>query len=49
MDEKLDRKMDEQLETQAMMLEIGEQAVQTQVPYQIPGLDGAGVTLLEYY
>ena len=41
--------LDTQLETQAMMLEIGEQAVQTQVPYQIPGLDGAGVTLLEYY
>ena len=41
--------LDTQLETQAMMLEIGEQVVQTQVPYQIPGLDGAGVTLLEYY
>lgn len=41
--------LDTQLETQAMMLSIGEQAVQTEVPYQIPGLDGAGVTLLEYY
>ena len=41
--------LDEQLETQAMMLSIGEQAVQTQVDYQIPGLNGAGVTLLEYY
>ena len=41
--------LDTQLETQAMMLSIGEQAVQTEVPYQIPGLEGAGVTLLEYY
>ena len=41
--------LDTQLETQAMMLTIGEKAVQTEVPYQIPGLDGAGVTLLEYY
>lgn len=41
--------LDTQLETQEMMLEIGEKAVQTEIPYQIPGLDGAGVTLLEYY
>lgn len=41
--------LDSQLETQSMMLEIGEKAAQTEVPYQIPGLDGAGVTLLEYY
>lgn len=41
--------LDEQLETQAMMLSIGEKAVPTEECYQIPGLDGAGVTLLEYY
>lgn len=41
--------LDTQLETQAMMLGIGEKAVQTEVNYPIPGLDGAGVTLLEYY
>ncbi|MGM9604737.1 MAG: hypothetical protein ACI3XG_06695 [Faecousia sp.] len=41
--------LDTQLETQAMMLSIGEKAVQTEVNYPIPGLDGAGVTLLEYY
>lgn len=41
--------LDTQLETQAMMLDIGEKAVQTQVCFPIPGLDGAGVTLLEYY
>lgn len=41
--------LDEQLETQAMMLAVGEKAVQTQVDYPIPGLTGAGVTLLEYY
>lgn len=41
--------LDTQLETQAMMLSIGEKAVQTEEPYQIPGLPGAGVTLLEYY
>lgn len=41
--------LDEQRETQAMMLAVGEKAVQTQVDYPIPGLTGAGVTLLEYY
>lgn len=41
--------LDTQLETQAMMQHIGEQAVQTDVSYRIPGLQGAGVTLLEYY
>ena len=41
--------LEEQLKTQAMMCSIGEQAVPTQVPYTIPGLDNAGVTLLEYY
>lgn len=41
--------LDTQLETQTMMLGIGEKAVQTEVRYQIPGLPGAGVTLLEYY
>lgn len=41
--------LDEQIETQTMMLDIGEQAVQTQEAYQIPSLDGAGITLLEYY
>ena len=41
--------LDEQLETQNMMLGIGEQAVQTEADYGIPGLEGAGVTLLEYY
>lgn len=41
--------LDTQLETQAMMLTIGEKAVQTEEPYQIPSLPGAGVTLLEYY
>lgn len=41
--------LDTQLETQAMMLTIGEKAVRTEEHYQIPGLPGAGVTLLEYY
>ena len=41
--------LDTQLETQAMMLSIGEKAIQTEEPYQIPGLPRAGVTLLEYY
>lgn len=41
--------LDEQLETQSMMLAVGEKSVQTQVDYPIPGLTGAGVTLLEYY
>lgn len=41
--------LDEQLETQSMMLAVGEKAVQTRVDYPIPGLAGAGVTLLEYY
>lgn len=41
--------LDTQLETQAMMLTIGEKAIQTEERYQIPGLPGAGVTLLEYY
>lgn len=41
--------LDEQRETQTMMLAVGEKAVQTRVDYPIPGLTGAGVTLLEYY
>ncbi len=41
--------LDEQLETQSMMLAVGEKSVQTRVDYPIPGLTGAGVTLLEYY
>lgn len=41
--------LDSQLETQAMMLDIGENAIQTERPYPIPGGDGAGITLLEYY
>ena len=40
--------LEEQLETQEMMLSIGEQAVQTREDYQIPGL-GGGISLLEYY
>ncbi len=41
--------LDEQRETQAMMLAVGEKSVQTRVDYPIPSLKGAGVTLLEYY
>lgn len=41
--------LDEQLETQSMMLAVGEKSVQTRVDYPIPSLKGAGVTLLEYY
>lgn len=41
--------LDEQLETQAMMLQIGDKAVQTHEPYPIPGMDGGGINLLEYY
>lgn len=41
--------LDEQRQTQSMMQRIGEEAVQTEETYSIPGLPGAGVTLLEYY
>ena len=41
--------LDEQIEIQNMMLSVGEDAVQTRQDYPIPGTNGGGISLLEYY
>ena len=41
--------LDEQIEIRNMMLSVGEKAEQTRQDYPIPGTNGGGISLLEYY
>ena len=41
--------LDEQIEIRNRMLDMGEKAVQTREDYPIPGTNGGGISLLEYY